>query len=562
MRRKHLFAAVLFGVALPVLLQLNTQLNAQAQTVGLKTLPDFYDPVPAAELADRITEAMTDEELLAQTFMFGWAGQAPTDLLMSWITERSLGSIKIFGWNTEDSIELAKAVSLLQKKANSTRFRIPLFVATDQEGGWIRHVKGRTSETPGNLAIGASGYPIDAYYEGFYIARELSALGINLNFAPTVDLYTNHESSIIGPRSFGQSPKAAGILARAFIQGSKRAGVLTTAKHFPGHGDTALDSHGKLPSIAISRETFYNRELVPFQYLIEAGVPAIMTGHLHFPAVSEHGEPASFSQYLLQTVLRGQLGFKGLVITDDMMMHGAIRYAGTIAKAVQLALEAGNDIIESSTTPRLYDAFWTENLQRMQTNEAFRLRVKDAARRIIETKLRYFKSGNAVPLYPDIYAIPEKLPDAEGQAFFLSLAARAVTVVRGKYIPYTIKPGEKILLAGSYSAFLQAGLKRFPAAQTSNLSDGIFTKTAASDTVIFCLANDSSLQLLQRLYKAYPKKRYIIFSCLSPVLLSDIPEIPTAIALYSYAPASFTAGFGALLGDFEPQGHLPLDGIN
>ena len=533
-----------------------------AQAAGLKTIPDFYDPEPAAKLAERITEAMTDEELLSQTFMFGWAGQTPTDLLMSWITERSLGSIKIFGWNTEDSVALAKAIGLLQKKANSTRFRIPLFVATDQEGGWIRHVKGRTSETPGNLAIGASGYPIDAYYEGFYIARELSVLGINLNFAPTVDLYTNHESSIIGPRSFGQSPEAAGALAHAFIQGSRKAGVLTTAKHFPGHGDTALDSHGKLPSIAISKETLYSRELIPFQYLIESKVPAIMTGHLHFPAVSDNGEPASFSRYLLQTVLREQLGFKGLIITDDMMMHGAIRYAGTVDKAVRLALEAGNDIIESSTTPRLYDAFWTENLKRMQTHTEFRARVKDAARRIIETKLQYFKSGNAVPLYPDVYAVTEKLPDPEGQAFFLSLAARAVTVVRGKYIPYTQKEGEKILLAGAYPAFLQAGLKRFPKARTDNLSDGLFGKAAVSDTIIFCLSNDSSLRMLQQLYKRYPKKKYIVFSCLSPVFLSGIPEIPTALALYSYAPVSFTAGFAALLGDFEPQGQLPLDGIN
>lgn len=556
MTLKHFFAAIICGFAL----LRQPALNAQA--AGLKALPDFYDPLPAAELAGLITEAMTDEELLAQTFMFGWAGQKPSDLLMSWITERNLGSIKVFGWNTEDCVELAKAVSLLQKKANSTRFRIPLFVATDQEGGWIRHVKGRTSETPGNLAVGASGFPVDAYYEGFYIARELSALGINLNFAPTVDLYTNHESSIIGPRSFGQSPEAAGILARAFVQGSRKAGLLTTAKHFPGHGDTALDSHGKLPSIAISKETFYNRELVPFQYLIDAEVPAIMSGHLNFPAVSENGEPASFSPYLLKTVLRGQLGFKGLIITDDMMMNGAIRYAGTIAKAVQLALEAGNDVIESSTTPRLYDAFWTENLKRMQTHEAFRLRVKDAAYRIIETKLRYFKSGNAVPLYPDVYAVTEKLPDAEGQAFFLSLAARAVTVVRGKYIPYTQKSGEKLLLAGAYSAFLQAGLKRFPGARTSNLSDGLFTKTAASDTVIFCLSNETSLQILQQLYKSYPKKKYIIFSSLSPVFLSGIPEIPTALALYSYAPVSFTAGFAVLLGDFEPQGRLPLDGIN
>ncbi|MEL3905998.1 MAG: glycoside hydrolase family 3 protein [Treponema sp.] len=533
-----------------------------AQTPSLKTLPDFYDALPAEELSERITDAMTDEELLAQTFMFGWAGQEPSGLLMDWISERSLGSIKIFGWNTEDSVALAKAIGILQKKSHSTRFRIPLFVATDQEGGWIRHVKGRTSETPGNLAIGASGFPIDAYYEGFYISRELSALGINLNFAPTVDLYTNHDSAIIGPRSFGQSPEAAGLLARAFMQGSRKAGVLTTAKHFPGHGDTALDSHGKLPSIGISQETLYNRELIPFQYLIEAGIPAIMTGHLHFPAVSENGEPATFSQHLLQTVLRKQMGFKGLIITDDMMMHGAIRYAGTIAKAVQLALEAGNDIIESSTTPRLYDAFWTENLNRMKTHPDFRKRVKDSAKLIIVTKLRYFKSGNAVPLYPDVYAIPEKLPDPQGQAFFLSLAARAVTVVRNKHIPLEVKPKERILLAGAYSAFLQAGLKRFPSAQTSNLSDGLFTKAAANDTVIFCLSNEYSLQLLQSLYKTYPRKKYIIFSCLSPVFLSGIPEIPTALALYSYASVSFTAGFAVLLGDFAAQGRLPLSGIN
>ena len=158
---KHFAVALFFCTIIPVRIALT------AQTTDLKTVPDFYDAVPADQLADRIVNAMTDEELLAQTFMFGWAGQQPSDLLMDWITERNLGSIKIFGWNTEDSVALAKAVGMLQKKSHGTRFRIPLFVATDQEGGWIRHVKGLTSETPGNLALGASGYPVDAYYEGF-----------------------------------------------------------------------------------------------------------------------------------------------------------------------------------------------------------------------------------------------------------------------------------------------------------------------------------------------------------------------------------------------------------
>ena len=554
---KYFFKVLLYGIIAFAF----RQAVLFPEALHTKQIPSFYDDMPADELAKRITDAMTEEELLAQTFMFGWAGQQPTDLLVKWITERNLGSIKIFGWNTENSVDLAKAVSLLQSKAAATRFHIPLFVATDQEGGWIRHVKGKTSETPGNLAIGASGYPIDAYHEGFYISRELSALGINLNFAPTVDLYTNHQSVVIGPRSFGESPVAAGRLAQAFVQGSRDAGVLTTAKHFPGHGDTALDSHGKLPAISISKEVLYSRELVPFQMLIDADVPAIMTGHLYFPAVSENGEPATFSPYILQTILRKQMGFKGLVITDDMMMHSAIRYAGSIAKAVQLALEAGNDIIESSTTPRLYDAFWTENIERMRTHAAFKSRVKAAARHIIFTKLTYFKSGRAVPLYPDIYTIAEKLPDREGQAFFLSLAAHAVTLVRPKDIPYSVKSNERILLAGAYPAFFRAGLKRIPQAHTVNLSDGLLAKARQYDTIIYCLSDEQSLEQLQKLFKAYPKKKYIIFSVLSPVLLPRIPEIPTVLALYSYAPVSFTAGFAALLGDFVPKGRLPISGI-
>src|SRR5574344_2687131 len=104
--------------------------------------------------------------------MFGWAGAEPSELLNQWVLDRGLGSVKVFGWNTDDIVLVAKSISELQKKAQSRKYQIPLFVATDQEGGWIRHVKGATSATPGNLAIGASGYPIDAYYSGFYINRE------------------------------------------------------------------------------------------------------------------------------------------------------------------------------------------------------------------------------------------------------------------------------------------------------------------------------------------------------------------------------------------------------
>ena len=491
---------------------------------SVKRLPNFYDNVPNEELAAEIVENMTDEELLAQTFMFGWAGQDPGDLLLSWIQDYGLGSIKVFGWNTGDSHKLAKSISILQKKSLEGRFGIPLFVATDQEGGWVRHVKGLTSETPGNLAIGASGIPQDSYYSGYYISREIRALGINLNFAPTVDLLTDHDSSIIGPRSFGDSPHAVGILGAAFVRGSRDAGVLTTAKHFPGHGDTSIDSHGRLPKIDISEETFRNRELIPFKYLIDAGVPAIMTGHLNFSSILPNGEPATFSKYLLTDILRGEMGFKGLIITDDMMMHGAMNFAGGIAKAVKMALEAGNDIIESSTTPRHYQAFWKDNIRAMKEEPQFKERVKDAAFRILLEKLKYFKSDNYVPILPDMEKLDERIPDKEGQKFF-------------KY-----------------------GLKRFPKAKIIEV-DSAYYHARNFDTIIFCLSDKYSLGVLQKIMYSYPKKKYIVISVLSPAFLVKVPKVQTAIAIYSYSPASFTAAFGALCGDFIPNGKLPISGI-
>ncbi|UTD13818.1 glycoside hydrolase family 3 protein [Treponema denticola] len=526
----------------------------------VKQLPNFYDNVPNEELAADIVENMTDEELLAQTFMFGWAGQDPGDLLISWIEDYGLGSIKVFGWNTGDSHKLAKSISILQKKSLEGRFGIPLFVATDQEGGWVRHVKGLTSETPGNLAIGASGIPQDSYYSGYYISREIRALGINLNFAPTVDLLTDHDSSIIGPRSFGDSPHAAGILGAAFVRGSRDAGVLTTAKHFPGHGDTSIDSHGRLPKIDISEETFRNRELIPFKYLIDAGVPAIMTGHLNFSSILPNGEPATFSKYLLTDILRGELCFKGLIITDDMMMHGAMNFAGGIAKAVKMALEAGNDIIESSTTPRHYQAFWKDNIRAMKEDPQFKERVKDAAFRILLEKLKYFKSDNHVPILPDMEKLDERIPDKEGQKFFLSLAGRSTTIVRAADIPFKPEEDEDILLVSAYKDFFKYGLKRFPKAKIIEV-DSAYHHARRFDTIIFCLSDKYSLSVLQKIMYAYPKKKYIVISVLSPAFLAKVPKAETAIAIYSYSPASFTAAFGALCGDFTPNGKLPISGI-
>ena len=461
----------------------------------------------------------------------------------------------------------------LQEAAATGRFKIPLFVATDQEGGWIRHVKGDASETPGNMAIGASGLPIDAYYSSYYISREIKALGINMNFAPVVDLYTNKDSTVIGPRSFGSSPSAVSVLSLAFTKGSLDAGVIPTAKHFPGHGDTRLDSHGSLPEIDIDYDTWRARELVPFQSLIRAGIPAIMSGHLSFPKIDSSGAPASLSPLFLTDILRNKLGYEGLVITDDMMMNGATQYAGSFSRACTLAIQAGNDIIISSSTPGFDSALWTQNLALMASEPSFRERVKDAARRIIYRKLLYFKGGNAAPLYPEEEGLSNLVPDKEGSRFFLEQACRSISVYKDNgALPLRPAKDERVLFVGPFRQMFKEGQKRYPdagslyisyslAADRSNYSDwnaSSLERTArAYSAIVFCVFDSHSAEIAKRLQKL--GKKVFIFSVLSPVpVLDGFDWADAVLCAYSYSDYSFNALFAVLNGEITASGTIPL----
>jgi beta-N-acetylhexosaminidase len=554
------FTPALFGAALMLTLSDAVQIFSQ----------DFMSPEAPDILAARILERMTDEQALAQTFMLGWVGAEPSPLIMDWIRDRKIGGIKIFGWNTGDTRKLAETVGVLQKTALQWELGIPLLVATDQEGGWIRHVKGTTSETPGNMAIGASGYPRDAYLSGYYIGRELAVLGINMNFAPAVDLYTNRDSTLIGPRAFGSDPVQAGILGAAFVKGQTAAGIIATAKHYPGHGDTDLDSHGVLPQIDASFEVLWNRELVPYRILSKEKIPSIMSGHLAFPNILDASTPASLSSWFLRDILRDRIGYEGLIITDDLLMNGAAVSAGSVSRAAKQALLAGNDIIMLSKTPSLNDPVWTFLASAMKQEPEFRARVRDAARRVLTVKLTYLRGGKAVPYIPNLSKVETSLPDPEGAAFFLDLAARSVTIVKGAapsgglaaepVIPLSPERAGKVLLAGQYIDFFTAGRKAYPGASAywyaADRVDDLVRYAQPADTIIFCLSDAAGLSQLRALRSL--GKRIIIFSVLSPVYLDEASWADGAIAVYSYAPESFLAGFSVLLGRISGQGRLPF----
>jgi beta-N-acetylhexosaminidase len=522
----------------------------------------FSDSGDPADLALRLTAEMTDEQALAQTFMLGWVGAEPSPLIMNWIRDRNIGGVKIFGWNTGNTRKLAETVGDLQKAALAARFGIPLLVATDQEGGLVRHIKGDTSETPGNMAIGASGRPLDAYLSGYYIGKELSLLGINMNFAPSVDLYTNRESTLIGPRSFGSDPVRAGILGAAFMKGHKDTGVIATAKHYPGHGDTDLDSHGVLPRIDAPFELLWERELIPYRLMAKEGLPAVMSGHIAFPATPAGGVPASLSSWFLNDILRGKIAYRGLIITDDLMMNGAASFAGSLSRAAKQALLAGNDIIMLSKTPIPDDPLWTYLLSSMKEEPEFRGRVRDACRRVLTMKLEYLRGDKKVPYVPDLSKVEASLADPEGAAFFLSLAARSVTLIDEKNaFPLSPEKAGRVLLAGNYAEFHNAGRKAFPGAvsyryDSSPSAAELNYYARGADTVIFCLSDRAGAGTLQRLRPL--NKRVIVFSVLSPAYLDELGWADGAVAVYSYARESFVAGFSAILGRIRGEGKLPF----
>lgn len=531
---------------------------------------NFWSDYPADELADAIVARMTDEELFAQMLMWAWSGDQPSDLLYRWVSERSIGSVKLYGYNTNNVKMVADAVSSLQQKSVANRFQIPLFVATDQEGGIVRHVKGDSSDTPGNLSIGAVGTPYDAYYTGYYIGRELAALGINMNFAPIIDIHSD-PMSIMGTRTFSDNPEYVGILGATLSKGLMDAGVIPTAKHFPGHGDTSIDSHGKLTVINVDKETFYNRELVPYRTIIDTGFTAIMSGHLIYPQIDPDGTPASLSKYFIKDLLRNEMGFDGLVITDDMMMNGANLYTGGLSKTVRMAVYAGNDIIIFSETSDLNEALWRTNLPLMQSDPEFRECVVTAARRIIKNKLEYFKSPEAAPLYPDSNTLSEKIPDPEGSVFFLEQACRSITLERGESFPYTKEAAsqERVLIAGPFISFIDEMKKRYPNADTYSFKYTMSKDTMQSyirelqkkcssyDTVIICVSTEESASIAESLKTSGAK--VIIISALEPNLTANQNWADTILYTYSYSDFSFKAAAAVLAGEIPVYGQLPLE---
>lgn len=280
---------------------------------------------------------------IGQRIMTGFAGTTVPDSLRQAVKEYQIGNFILFARNVESREQLHALCAELQSLA-MTYTGVPALIAIDQEGGTVSRVSEDCANVPTAMALAATQNARNAFDAGVITGRELSAMGVNFDLAPVMDVNSNPRNPVIGARSYGDSPDVVSEFGTAMIRGLREGGVLSCAKHFPGHGDTAVDSHLGLPRVEKTLSELEACELIPFRAAVEAGVDAIMTTHILFPEIEKGGVPATMSRTILHDVLRERLGFTGLIVTDCLMMNAIKTYYGTVPGA-RAACDAGADIV-------------------------------------------------------------------------------------------------------------------------------------------------------------------------------------------------------------------------
>ena len=282
---------------------------------------------------------MTLKEKIGQLFMLGFRGTTPSRSLLRFIREYHVGGVILFARNLTDPAQTLKLCNALQAQSP----KMPLFIAIDQEGGEISRLPKGFTIFPGPESLAAGRSTEHVYRTAEATARELRAVGINMNLAPVLDVNTNAENPIIGKRSFGANPTTVSTFGLTMIAGFQDNYVISCGKHFPGHGDTDLDSHKALPVIKHGIQRLRDVELRPFLHAIENGLSSMMTAHVRYQELDPK-EPATFSKRIITALLREGIGYSGIVITDDLEMKAVTNHYGPGEAAVK-AIEAGVDLV-------------------------------------------------------------------------------------------------------------------------------------------------------------------------------------------------------------------------
>ena len=341
------------------------------------------DPGQVEEAQYReILNTMTLDEKLGQLLVVGYESDNQAEKM---IREHKVGGIVLFSRNFDDFDQLYHITEQLNEYNQASP--LPLWIALDEEGGTVTRLPSGKTPIPDAREVGSHGDVELTETVGWIIGREMAAAGTNLDFAPVVDIVDNPENTFMLKRSYGSTPKEVSEHGTAFLRGLQRIGVQGCAKHFPGHGDTAVDSHLDMPVIHSSLEEWKEKDAIPFQSMIDAGVEMIMVGHLAFPQIDPSSLPASMSSVFLQEQLRNRMGFEGLIITDDIEMQGYPQGEGR-KEAVITSFLAGIDLFAVGHTPQVQLDVLEALKEGIETGRITEERIDESLMRIIKTKAR------------------------------------------------------------------------------------------------------------------------------------------------------------------------------
>jgi len=555
---------ILFNRRLAVLLVLGLALSLGA--CGSRTQTPDSGLSPAQERwVDSTLASLSLEQKAAQMMMIEAAAiprnaqsQDALDLVED-VSNLGVGGLVLMGSEAETIPHL---LNELQSEAP-----IPLLVAMDMERSLAFRVRRGTVDLPFAMAVGATGSEDDARFLGEVTAREARALGIHWAFGPVVDVNNNPDNPVINIRSFGEDPELVGRLGVAFIQGAKSGHLLTSAKHFPGHGDTAVDSHLDLPIIDVDRERLERVEWPPFRAAIDAGVDSIMVGHVAVPALDPSGRPATLSAALNRDILRDEMNFKGIIITDAMDMKGADGpWAG---KATVDAVLAGADVI---LMPRDLEVAVFSVVRAVQEEVLDEERINQSVRRILEAKAQL--GLNIDPLVdPEAGLLevgrPQDMVRAE------KIAEASITVIRNDadILPLKAEAPLRILnlvlvddLGFPETQFEIRKIENetitlgeeITRESADEILEGIedFTHILISTSYRKETISPSLSQLLDQL--AATDIPMIAASFGSPYVLAQLPEAPVALCTYGTSGPSRRAAVAALFGEIDIRGKLPV----
>ncbi|MDQ0723131.1 beta-N-acetylhexosaminidase [Paenibacillus sp. W4I10] len=338
------------------------------------------------ELYQSRLKQMTLREKVGQMLLCGFHGTEAVGDVESFLRKYPIGGVIYFARNVESPEQIERLSSGLQQIAKSSG-NVPLWISIDQEGGMVARITEGIALMPGPMAIAAAGSIDDAYQAAYISGLELKSMGINMNFAPVLDVNNNAANPVIGVRSFGESPQSVADYGARTIAGIQDAGIAATAKHFPGHGDTDTDSHLDLPIITHDRERVERLELIPFRAAIAEGVDAMMSAHIYFPALEPERLPVTLSHTVLSGLLRQELGYEGMIVTDCMEMDAIAVNYGTVDAAV-MAVEAGADLVLISHTAKLQAEAFEALLAAVRSGRINERRIDESVNRLLMYKAK------------------------------------------------------------------------------------------------------------------------------------------------------------------------------